>query len=146
MRRSVGLPQPRFKRLFARVRNVSLGGYTGSQAVVGAAGMMRQLFPIRALRGAFVAVGLIAAVLAAITSSVPGAHGVTPNAASPEFDANLRAWVGLSVLATVSLFIAIFLSRGWTRWALCALLALILWSGVEPARHYYQYVYGEHTH
>jgi hypothetical protein len=107
---------------------------------------MRPFFPIRVLRNAFVAVGLIAAALATITYSVPGSHGTSPNPYSPEFGSDLRTWIAFCMLATGSLAIAIVLSRRWMRWALCVLLLLIWCSGIEPARHYYQYFYGNHLH
>jgi hypothetical protein len=106
---------------------------------------MRQLYPIRALRGLLVAIGLIAAVLATITYHAPGAHAPA-DLALPEFGANLRPWVGLCVVATVALAGAIFLSRGLIRWVLCLLLLFVWWSDVEPARQYYAYVHAGRSH
>jgi hypothetical protein len=105
---------------------------------------MRQFFPIRMLRGVFVAVGLLAAVLADITYNAPGSHGASMNPYASEFGANLRAWIALCVLSTVSLALAIFLSRGLVRLALVVLFALIWWNAMTPARHYYQYFYASH--
>ena len=102
---------------------------------------MRQLFPIRMLRGLLVAVGLIAAVLAALTYTAPGLHGAPPNPYATEFGADLHAWAVLCIVATVAFAIAIFLSRGFTRWAICLLLVLTWWSDITPARHYIQYFY-----
>jgi hypothetical protein len=105
---------------------------------------MRQFFPIRMLRGVFVAVGLLAAVLADITYTAPGSPGASMNPYASEFGANLRAWIALCVLATVSLALAIFLSRGVVRLALIVLFVLIWWNAMTPARHYYQYFYASH--
>jgi hypothetical protein len=96
---------------------------------------MRQLFPIRLLRSFLVAVALIAAVLAVIGYGTPG----------PNVETNLRAFVGLSLVATVSLIAAIYLSRGLVRWALCVLLLLAWWSAAGPAQQYYRYFRGGHS-
>ena len=93
-------------------------------------------------RLACAAIGVVAAASSVISYSAPGTDGTSPNSSSSEFGAMLHDWAGFFLLATLFLGTAILLSRGSLRWLLIVLMIVIWVTGIQPARHYFDYYHG----